>query len=282
MSDQHAVVRHTDARSFLDRAEAWLLEREPQYHLLLGVANEVLAGDDRFDDPVYLATIERGGVIEGCAFRTPPHKLGITDLPVGALQALERDVGAVYDELPAVLGPEGPAFEFARLWTQSRQVEARVGMRQGVHALTAVVPPPNPPAGALRPYEEADRPLVEHWVDGFLIDTGHPSVLGRSGADRLISAGRLHLWDDGQPRSMVAALGPTPNGVRISAVYTPPQLRGRGYASAAVAAISQRMLDVGRRYCFLYTDLANPTSNSVYRKVGYEVVMEVADVEFFE
>ena len=101
-------------------------------------------------------------------------------------------------------------------------------MRLGVHALTEVVPPPRPPAGVLRPYAPADRPLIESWVDGFLVDTGHPAVFGSSGADRLIDAGHLYLWDDRGPTTMVAAIGPTPNGIRVSAVYTPPELRGRG------------------------------------------------------
>ncbi len=76
--------------------------------------------------------------------------------------------------------------------------------------------------------------------------------------------------------------GRTPNGVRIGAVYTPPKYRGRGYATACVAALSQRMLDTGLAFCFLYTDLSNPTSNNIYQRLGYHPVRDVVDYHFDE
>ena len=74
--------------------------------------------------------------------------------------------------------------------------------------------------------------------------------------------------------------GPTPNGIRIGPVYTPPELRGRGYASALTAQVSQLQLDRGRRFCFLYTDLANPTSNAIYMRIGYERVCDSRELAF--
>jgi predicted GNAT family acetyltransferase len=74
--------------------------------------------------------------------------------------------------------------------------------------------------------------------------------------------------------------GKTPSGIRIGAVYTPPELRGRGYASALVAALSARLLAGGRRFCFLYTDLANPTANRIYARIGYERVCDAAEIAF--
>lgn len=103
---------------------------------------------------------------------------------------------------------------------------------------------------------------------------------------RLAGAGdeRLVLWwtDEPTPRpvSMAATSGPTPNGIRVNAVYTPPAERNRGYASACVAALTERMLDGGRRFCFLYTDLSNPTSNSIYQRVGYRPVADVDQYRF--
>jgi predicted GNAT family acetyltransferase len=79
---------------------------------------------------------------------------------------------------------------------------------------------------------------------------------------------------------MAAHTGPTPNGVRVGAVYTPPELRGRGYASACTAAVTQRLLADGRRFCFLFTDLSNPTSNSIYQKIGYRPVCDVDQYRF--
>ena len=89
-------------------------------------------------------------------------------------------------------------------------------------------------------------------------------------ADRLV-----WLWEtQGAPVSMAVVQGPTPGGIRVGMVYTPPAQRGRGHASTLVAALSQQLLDAGRRACFLFTNLANPTSNGIYQQVGYVKVDE--------
>jgi len=97
---------------------------------------------------------------------------------------------------------------------------------------------------------------------------------------RLRSSGGFALWEDGEVVSLSGFGGETPHGIRIGPVYTPPRLRRRGYASALVAQLSRQLLDEGRDYCFLYTDLANPTSNRIYMDVGYELVCESADYVF--
>jgi predicted GNAT family acetyltransferase len=79
---------------------------------------------------------------------------------------------------------------------------------------------------------------------------------------------------------MAGSTGPTPHGIRIGAVYTPPEYRQRGYASACVAYLSQMMLDSGRKFCFLFTDLSNPTSNHIYQQIGYEPVCDVDNYVF--
>jgi predicted GNAT family acetyltransferase len=92
---------------------------------------------------------------------------------------------------------------------------------------------------------------------------------------------RLPLGGRGEPVSLAAARGETPNGIRIGPVYTPPEHRGHGYASAVTAAASQDQLDRGRHFVFLFTDLSNPTSNKIYQAIGYERVCDV-DMYRFE
>lgn len=91
-----------------------------------------------------------------------------------------------------------------------------------------------------------------------------------------MEGGRLFIWDDDGPVSMAAWTGKTPNGVRVNFVYTPPAFRGRGYATSCVGALSQRLLDQGNAYGCLYTDMANPTSNAIYRRLGYRPVCDAA------
>ena len=90
----------------------------------------------------------------------------------------------------------------------------------------------------------------------------------------------LYLWDDGRPVSLAGYSGPTPHGIRVGPVYTPPAQRGNGYASACVAALSQLLLDGGRAHCFLFTDLGNPTSNHIYQAIGYWPVCDVDEYRF--
>jgi predicted GNAT family acetyltransferase len=138
--------------------------------------------------------------------------------------------------------------------------------------------------GALRLATEADRGLLRAWVAAFLVE-----AFGRSDpeqavvlVDRSFRAGTRtwYLWEDDGPVSVAAAGGPTPNGIRIGPVYTPPEHRRRGYASALTAATSQAELVKGRRFIFLFTDLSNPTSNMIYQAIGYEPVIDVDQIAF--
>jgi predicted GNAT family acetyltransferase len=90
----------------------------------------------------------------------------------------------------------------------------------------------------------------------------------------------LWLWDDDGPVSMAGFGGATPNGIRIGPVFTPSERRGRGYATALVAAFSEWLLRRGRRFCFLFTDLANPTANRIYEQIGYRRICEAAEIVF--
>jgi hypothetical protein len=129
-----------------------------------------------------------------------------------------------------------------------------------------------------------DRELVTTWFQGFVRESQphHDDSLenAREIADYWLKSGGLRIWEHDTPVSMAGAGGPTPHGIKIGAVYTPPELRRRGYASALVAALSQQQLDSGRRFCFLFTDLSNPTSNKIYREIGYEPVVDVDEYHF--
>jgi predicted GNAT family acetyltransferase len=140
---------------------------------------------------------------------------------------------------------------------------------------------PRPSPGELRVATTDDVPAVTDFVAAFGAEIRepfpHPGRVARMG----IEEARIHLWTvDGQPRAICAWQGPTPNSVRIGLVYTPPQHRGRGFASNAVAELTRRLLASGRKYCTLFTDKANPTSNSIYMKIGYEPVADFEHVKF--
>ena len=270
---------HATARRFLDRAGPWLLRSEAEHSLVLGIAGRLADAAGPPAAPVFLATVEDGGAVAGVAMRTPPHKLLLSRMPLGAVP-LVVEAAAEFGDLPAVLGPAPVAEAFAEAWAAGHAVEPRPGMRQRVFRLTRLTPPAHPPAGYARPADADDTDTVAEWMDRFQREAGATESVAREWAERHVHAGDVLLWDHDGPVSMAAAVARSPTGARVGAVYTPPPLRGRGYASAVVAALSGRLLRSGRRFCSLYTDLANPTSNGIYRRLGYAPVADVADVVF--
>jgi predicted GNAT family acetyltransferase len=181
--------------------------------------------------------------------------------------------------------------EFAELWAANAGARARTHMRQGVYALEQVEPT-TPAAGSPRAATAEDRELVLRWWLAFGDEVLHEGGPGRESAATMVdhrlasAAAGIMLWEDeGEPVSFAGWGGRTPNGIRVGPVYTPPELRGRGYATAVTADLSQglldgRLFDGGRRFCSLYTDLANPTSNAIYERIGYRRVAESAEVLF--
>lgn len=277
------VHRHADGASFLDRAGPWLLEREAEHTLILGLAHrypEPAAGPD--EEPRYFATVERDGRVAGCAFRTPPHKVGLTRMPLEAVATVAEDVAAVYEHLPAVLGPDAVADAFARRWAGLREVEVVQGMRQRIHLLTEVEPQGPLPPGSARLARPEDRERLVEWWRAFEIEAGVPTGHVEAAVDRRLEEGRLVVWDDEGPRAFAGVAARTPGGARVGPVYTPPDRRGRGYGTALVAYLSRHLLDTGCSFCCLYTDLANPTSNAIYRRIGYRPLLDVKDVRFRE
>jgi len=116
---------------------------------------------------------------------------------------------------------------------------------------------------------------LAEFQDAFARSIGEIDPEPRKIIQRLIDEKRIFVWEDASEiRSMACIAGPTPNGMRINRVYTPSEFRGRGYASNVVAAVSQHLLNSGRKFCFLFTDLANPTSNKIYQQIGYEPVSD--------
>lgn len=277
------LLRHPDAADFLEHAEAWLLRREAEHNLILGLAYRLAENPSGYESPLYFATVQQDGQVAGCAFRTPPFKLGLTRMPAAAAPLLAEDVADVYASLPSVLGPEDMARPFAKHWSRQTGTVLQEGMRQRIYRLDAVIPPARPAPGRLRPAGPGDAARMTAWVRGFFDDTGVEGPdPARFVAERLRDAS-LYLWeDDGAPVSMAGAMGRTPHGIRVGYVYTPPERRGRGYASTCVAAVSRHLLAHGCAFCVLYTDLANPTSNHIYEQIGYRPVCDVMDFHFDE
>ena len=274
------LTRHEDADGFLARAGTFLAAREAEHNLILGLGSRLQREPLLYGEPAYLVTVEDGGQVVGVSMRTPPHNLIVSEIDdENAIPLLLEDARGVFGTLPGVVGPKAPAAQFAELWQEATGGNARVEIEQRCFRADHVEAPANV-SGAMRDYERRDRELAVRWMDAFVDEALHgpepessAEFVDRRSEDP--DAG-LVVWEDGgAPLSFAGYGGRTPNGIRIGPVYTPPELRGRGYASALTAALTQRLLDEGRRFCFLFTDLANPTSNSIYQRIGYRPVSDV-------
>src|SRR6476619_533777 len=268
--------RYVDVETFLAAAGDFLVAREAEHNLLLGVCQTIRDTPDAYTAPPYFATVSEGDRILTVALQTPPFQLVLSEVDApDALTVLADDL--VSRDLPGAVGPVEHVRAFMDERTARGAPPARLSSSERIFQLTTVTRPP-PVPGHARIVEPADRALVARWLGAFMREAfeDEPSDIDAM-TDRWISRrGRtLHLWEDGEVVSLAGVGSRTPTGVRIGAVYTPPEARNRGYATALVASISQAELDAGRRFCFLFTDLSNPTANHIYQAIGYEPVRDV-------
>ena len=258
-----------DAAEF--RHHAWaLVERRLEYNVIATILIAVL--DRRYEDvqPQFAYRLDGAGAVDAAALRTPPYSMIATELDPAGADELVR--GWLHED-PGVSGANGlpaTARAVADAWRARTGGSTRATRSMAMHALATVVDPPRPPAGRLRPADRSERGLLVDWWSAFAVEA--ESVGGSRAAanvDARLDAGRLFVWDDGGPVSLVAVSPAVAGVVRLGPVYTPPDRRRRGYAGMAVAEVSRHALSSGASRCALFTDLDNPTSNKIYAEVGY-------------
>ena len=269
---EFVVRRHLDVQAFLTRAQGFLVQREAENVLMLGVASSAAKAE-------HALTVDRGTDCVMAALQTESNLI-LSRGYTGAVEALVKQLSADNSTLPGVIGPARTTESFLENWHARTGDETRRQMHTRVHELTAVIPPRRPP-GVFRPAAMSDVEPLATWADALNVElrSEDPSP-GEQSVRRRIGLGRMYVWDNGGPVSMAACDGPTPRGIRINFVYTPPEHRARGYASACVAELSQLLLDEGRRFCALFTDLANPVSNRLYARLGYRPICDFDDYIF--
>ena len=271
------IRRFHDVAAYAAAAEPFLLRHEAINCFFLGQIAQLSSPTDA----LLLVAHDTGGDPVAVATMTPGRHMMMTAAPPAAVDAvvaylLEHGIG-----VPGIGGPPDVSERFTALWCAATNATSRVHVRFATFELTIVTPPP-PAPGAMRPAALADLDLLASWVQAFREAIGEAFLGGaRQLAEERIRNREMFLWHvDGQPVAMGGAIGPTRNGIRIVLVYTPPEHRKRGYASNLVATLTQHQLDAGRRFCFLTTDLTNPTSNKIYREIGYRPVSESVTLLF--
>jgi hypothetical protein len=210
--------------------------------------------------------------VRGACLHTGTFPLLLSAMPEHAAETL---AGVLADRgLPGVNGAAPAVRAFAAEWERRTGASSRVLMRQRLYRLESLAMPPLPPGGP-RVADESDRALVRAWFTAFEQEaSGGGPENPRLIDDRLRHGGVL-LWEAaGEPVSLAARTPVVAGMTRIGPVYTPPEQRSRGYGAAVTAAQTRSALGAGAAQVVLFTDLANPTSNGVYRRIGYREVSD--------
>ena len=276
MAEPTVICTHDPAR-FRERAGALLLAHPVEHSVLLTRSGQALERPGPGAEPNrWLWVQDECGQIVAAAMQTPPHPVALSLASPEAVVALADHIYGRHPNVPGVSGLLPGPWGFASRWAELGGGAARVHTRLGLYTADAVTPPIGV-AGAHRLAHVDDAALLQSWAQAFEVETGAVA----SGLDHVTSrlaGGLLHVWQVGDRIVSMAAATSAYGGVsRVQLVFTPPELRGHGFASACVAVVTARELAAGRTP-MLYTDLANPTSNAIYQRIGYRWVTEAVSL----
>lgn len=279
----HVVINGDPAR-LAQEAGSFLRTRPAEHSVLLTNLARALGGGTAQRPPGLPPDlwwwVASGDDVVAVLMQTPPHGAYLSTGPDAVMALLAETLHRARPLLPGVGGPGRGAQVFAEAWRDAGGPEASVGMRQGLFVADTVVEPA-PIGGRHRLATAADLPTLQPWSVAFVREATPHGLADVDHVTGRVAAGLLHVWDvDGEPMSMAAVTPPESDVTRVQLVYTPPALRGNGFAAACVAAVTGGELAHAGRRCMLYTDLANPTSNALYERVGYRRVGEALDLVF--
>jgi predicted GNAT family acetyltransferase len=279
MLDCVEVRIHESAAEFRAIAEP-LYRRDP----VTNTIELTLLRADRFGDDALLLSVWDDGTVVGAALQTPPYPLACNAIPIEAELLVATELARIRPDLTGVRGKRDMALAFADAWHAATGLAGIVTTEERLYRL-AMVQPPAGVSGAHREAADSDSALLVDWVEQFFVETfGHQrdDTAGRRFIDTANAVGdRFVLWDDGGSSVSMAMLRAPSAGVsRIGPVFTPRGSRRHGYGSAVTAAAAQLARNGGVDDVVLFADLANPTSNAIYQRIGFHAVADSVRVEF--
>ncbi|MDE0316781.1 MAG: GNAT family N-acetyltransferase [Candidatus Poribacteria bacterium] len=280
------IISHNNASELISLSGAYLEQNESENNLPIGLAYR-LAEDPYYygsELPLLLSIWEQRKVV-GVAVMTPPKRIILSRIEVEiqpVVGHLVRHLREIDVQVPGVVGPEAEAQAFSDCWVEGiDDILASIDKRMRVFEARSVANLPISP-GRLRFAHHNDHPLMAKWIAALSEAVGEPTSFdgAKSRAEKLITDQQLYIWDNNGPVSIAGVSRPMKNGVTIGVVYTPPEHRKNGYATSSVLLLTKKLLSDGYSFCSLYTDLSNPTSNSIYTKIGYVPIGDALAFDF--
>jgi len=279
------VERLSDPTDFISRAGYTLASNEARWGLMYGIAKRLVDDPHAYGspDPWFLVVSDEKGLC-AVAMRTPPFKVLLAHFS-GDLESvatvLTDSISQLSGAIPGIVGDIQIAHSFVECWSLKHRIVVKGKIAQRLYRLEKVNRV-KLSSGKLRLATAGDRKVLTEWAHSFHEEVFLPANTNTPEDDinPKIDRREVYLWEDGVPVSMAATTRPTENGIAIGFVYTPSSLRRKGYATSCVATVSKELLHAGYKFCTLYTDLSNPTSNSIYKKIGFQEVCDSAEYAF--
>lgn len=271
----------TDVHRYAERVLPWVARAPVVNNVLATNVEAVRDGRRSYDGALWLTVVDDGEIV-GVAHHTPPYGLLICPMPPAAARVLAHAVAPLRPDLSGVNGVSETAEAFALAWEELTGAAVVPGMAQLLYEADRIVLPTGVP-GRARVAIADDHDVIVQWSHAFHDEAvpDQPAHAVDQSATQRIAAGELLIWEvDGRPVCFAGASKPSAGVARIGPVYTPPADRRHGFGGACTAAASKRALDDGARQCMLYTDAANPTSNSIYQQIGYRLVGDARQFTF--
>ncbi|MCM3743715.1 GNAT family N-acetyltransferase [Sporosarcina luteola] len=277
-------VQYDDAEQFAAVAEPVIAKNEDVFSLFYGILQAIKAG--KYVNP-FMAVVSDGGEKLALLQMTPPHPLNLVIVNESkkdeTIDFIIRELRAASVPVPSIISVKQWAVAFAENWELQTGEKQKLLMDQGLYRLDEVEENLEMSPGSWRFASGEDAPLIEKWFALFEEDTNldrTPMELIKERVAAFLEAGEVFLWEDeGKVVSMMKKSRPTENSVTVSLVFTPKEERKKGYARTMVAQGSQELLK-DYEFCVLYTDMMNPTSNKIYKEIGYKHIADSIHIGF--
>ena len=272
----------TDPPAYLQRVQDVLGRHEALNSVILSIARRLASGQTQAGvtaEP-FLCLVEDEQRVLGAAVRTPPHNLVVGQIgnPI-AVAVIADALARQRMELPGVYAPIEAVETFVRAWSKLSRQRIRPGITTRIYEARRMVMPA-PISGVIRPARAEEKDALVAWAEAFAREAHLTGPSPSATVQLAMEEQRLFVWDDGGAVAMAARGHSTPSGVRINAVYTPPENRRRGYASMLVAQLCRQLLDSGLKMVSLNADVSNATSNAIYQRIGFEPVGDAREYSF--
>lgn len=281
---------YEDINEFYNKAFSFLVKHEVKNSLPLTILNSLKLNIQKYGkEPPLMFSLGENGFIKFISLMTPPRDLIIsyTD-DLNNIEILVEELFKKNVYLPGVLSFKEAADKFTKLWCEKNSLESKLLRRERIYKLTKVSEATlgnKHLSVATKPHQLTVLKWAREMITEALSEITEEELMRNNNnlKDEFEhDNSRIYLlFDDKEPVSMARKAGKAPNGNAVNLVYTPPSLRRNGYATECVAKLSKLLLEEGNKYCFLFTDLSNPTSNSIYQKIGYRPIIDENHYKFF-